>query len=490
MLDSEVESFFFQTKIEGALKMEWVAEELGSIDLGDKRLNERVCQVLKKLSQNPADSIPTACGSWQETKAAYRLFDNKRISPDKVLEPHQAATLQRMKACETILLLQDTTTLTFSTQKQREDIGPIQTDTSRGLFLHPLVAVTPERLCLGVLNCQQWRREKLAHKTPKERKKANYERSIEEKESYRWIIGYRKACEYASILPSSKIVSISDREGDLYDLYEEAQQTPQTERAYWLTRVHYNRAELNSEGNKSGDKIREAAEKTKSVGLIEFVLPNNHPQKGRRVTQAVYVKKVFLSSPDKRKKTSNDKVVEATVIVAKEINVPNHVESIEWILLTNLSVVTYEEACEKIQWYLCRWEIEIYFKILKSGCNVEKLQLSDNNFDICLRLYMIIAWRILFVTMLGRACPEMSCEIVFSSEEWQTAFILTKKTKPPEKALSLNEMIKMLASLGGYMNRKSDPMPGVKTIWIGLRNLQEHIKAREAFSAVYGHTYG
>jgi len=103
---------------------------------------------------------------------------------------------------------------------------------------------------------------------------------------------------------------------------------------------------------------------------------------------------------------------------------------------------------------------------------------------------LIIAWRILYLVMIGRHSPEIPCECVFSKEEWQTTYVIVHRKKPPQIPPSLNEMIRMVASLGGYLNRKSDPDPGIKTMWIGLRNMQEHLKAKEAFEAVYGATCG
>lgn len=102
---------------------------------------------------------------------------------------------------------------------------------------------------------------------------------------------------------------------------------------------------------------------------------------------------------------------------------------------------------------------------------------------------MIIAWRILYVVVMGRHCPDMSCECVFSKAEWQTTYVVVYKKKPPNTPPTLNEMTRMVA-LGGYLNRKSEPEPGVKAMWIGLRNMQEHLKAKEAFKTAYGHTCG
>ena len=132
-------------------------------------------------------------------------------------------------------------------------------------------------------------------------------------------------------------------------------------------------------------------------------------------------------------------------------------------------------------------QIEIYFKILKSGCKIEKLQINDDTrFRPCLALYMIIAWRILYMTMLGRECPDVNCEIVFDKIEWQTAYIVLKHEKPPKDPPPLKEIIKLIASLGGFLNRSGDNKPGPSALWKGVRALYEQVKAREAFELVFG----
>lgn len=470
--------------------MDWVDEEMGGINLGDTRLDTRLCKVMKSLSQNPTDSIPTACGSWSETKAAYRLFENESVNGERILEPHRASTVERMRVCETVLLLQDTSTLNFTTQTDRNDVGPINRDNTRGMFIHPTLAVTPDRECLGVLSYEQWYREKLANKTRQERKRDNHKRELQDKESYRWLAGYRLANEYAKELPTTRVVSVSDREGDLYEIFQEAQEELSEQKAFWLIRSHHKRKPLNKDGKKSSEDIHENTKKEPALGIFEFDLPARNGEKKRKVKQSIHVKTVCLSLPDRKTQVNGYRPVDINVIVATEIDPPKNINPIEWVLLTNLPVDSFEQAQEKIQWYTCRWQIEIYFKVLKSGCKIEKLQLSDANFSACLSLYMIIAWRILFLVALGRECPELPSSCVFSKEEWETVFIMVKKKKPPSNPPKLNDMIRMIASLGGYMNRGAEKEPGPKTLWIGLRNMQEHIKARQAFEDVFGHTYG
>lgn len=472
--------------------MDWVIEELSTLSFGDKRLKKRAQKVLAHLSCNPTDSIPTACGGAGEIKAAYRFFDNDRVTPEKIYKTHFEATLARMQEHPVILMPQDTTVLNFSRQYDRKDAGPTTKDSTKGINLHCAIAVTPEKVCLGVVSSQQWHREELQKLSRKERKEKNYETPIEEKESYRWLENYKKANEYATQLPTTLIVSIADREGDIYDIYEEANKIFAGEGAkgHYLIRAKTDRKVCDEKGKKNNEKIKSTLKSEKPLGRIIINVSETKKRKAREAHMAVYSKEIYIALPDKRKKDKDYKPIKITAILCTETNPPTGAEAIEWLLMTDLPVPTFKDACEKIQWYVCRWQIEIYFKVLKSGCTIEKLQLTDKNFSACLSFYMIIAWRILYVVIMGRYCPDMTCECVFSKEEWQTTYVVVYRKKPPHIPPTLNEMTRMVASLGGYLNRKSDPDPGVKTMWIGLRNMQEHLKAKAAFEAVYGPTYG
>lgn len=472
--------------------MDWVIEEFAALSLGDKRLDKRAKQVLAQLSHNATESIPVACRGGAETKAAYRFFDNDHVTPEKIHATHFEATMARMEKQSIVLLPQDTTVLNFSGQYKRKDTGPTTQDSTKGMHLHCTLAVTPEKICLGVTSCKQWHREALQKLTKRERTKKNYLTPIEGKESYRWLENYRLANEYAMALPNTMVVSMADREGDIYDIFEEANKVFSHEgsKAHYLIRAKTDRAVCDEEGEITGDKIKSTLKSEKSLGELIIHVSETKKRKAREAKMDVYSKTIYIAPPDKWKKEKNYTPITITAILCTEKNPPESAERIEWLLITDLPVPTFEAACEKIQWYTCRWQIEIFFKILKSGCTIEKLQLQDKNFSACLSFYMIIAWRILYVVILGRHCPDISCECVYSQEEWKTTYVVVHRKKPPLIPPTLNEMTRMVASLGGYLNRKSDPEPGVKTMWIGMRNMQEHLKAREAFEAVYGSTCG
>jgi hypothetical protein len=474
--------------------MSWAAEEMRTINLGDKRLNKRLLFLFDKLGNSPNLSIPASCGGWHETKAAYRFFGHERVTTESILKLHIESTLARMRQHSVVLLLQDTTTLNFTGQKEREDIGPINHEKHLGLLLHPILAVTPERLCLGVLDTCHWSREKVRHRTAREKSRDNHKIPLEEKESYRWVKAYRKANEVALQVPETMVVTVADREADIYDLYHEAQHaylSQESTAAYWLVRSSSNRKILNSNGRPDNEKLIEKTKSTSPLCSITFEIPTKEKQIGRLVTQNLYATELTLCPPDRKRKLSTkygDKTVTVTVVIAEEINPPEGQEPLEWVLLTNVKINDAIGAHNILKWYLCRWQIEVYFRILKSGCRIEKLQLTEKHrFDPCLVLYMIIAWRILYLTVLSRECPEVSCELIFSTEEWKIAHIILKKEPPPKEPPPLKVMIKMIASMGGYLNRKNDLEPGPTTLWIGLQRLKDFLLAQQILRDV---TYG
>ena len=310
---------------------------------------------------------------------------------------------------------------------------------------------------------------------------------LKDKESYKWLVSYRKAQEIAEQAPDTMIVTVADREGDLYDLYHEAYTSQQPSSSHWLIRAMINRRVLDEEGNLKTHKLIETVKSTSPIGTIEFELPGRNKTECRKVKQAIYVYKVILCPPDRKRKKTRYQNVETNVVIATEIDPPDNESPLEWILLTNVSIDNAASGYEIVKWYLCRWQIEIYFRILKSGCKIEKLQLeTKSRFDVCLTLYMIIAWRILYLTMLSRKCPDISCDSVFAEEEWKIAYIMTYRKKPPKEPISLASMINIIARFGGYLNRKNDPEPGPASIWNGLHRLRDFIKAKNIYDDVGG----
>ena len=446
--------------------MSALAAELTAIELGDRRRNHRAQRVLEKLGDKPTVSIPAACGGWDETKAAYRLFDYPEVTFDAVLAPHFACTEERLRDYPRVLCVQDTTELDYTTKKDIAGLGPLNYETRRGMYLHPTLALTPERVPLGLLDLYSWAREPGSLGQGK-----NPSRTLEEKESVRWVDGFARVNELAEQLENTRLTYIGDRESDIYDLFVEA---PCPEHgADWLVRVQHQERLL-----ADGRKLRPVLDAAPVLTEVTFERPASNGRPARTVHQQIKAARVTLKAPSRPDRLLPD--VSVTVLLATEIDPPAGEEPLDWVLLTNLPVQTPEQALEKLSWYLCRWQIEVYFKILKSGCRVEQLQLETRErLEPALGFYMIIAWRVLFLTMLGRDCPEMPCDTVFADEEWKAVYLVTQRKVPPEKPPSLDTMVRMIASLGGFLNRKSDGFPGPKTLWIGLQRVPDFVLALE-----------
>ena len=427
------------------MNLTWAQEELLGIKLGDVRLEKRAALLLDELGKKPSASIPIACGGWSETLAAYRFLGNEKCQWTDILAPHTECTQTRMASHPVVLCIQDTTMLDFNGQKI-EGLGPLSYEAQRGMFVHPTLAVTPERLQLGLLDSWMWAREF--------KDKNGIRPGINE--SIRWVEGYERVAERALGLPQTRLVYVADRESDLLALMQKANALNFA--ADLLIRSKHNRLLA-----KDKEKLWDQAGATKPLGQIEFCLPGRKGKPARQVKQELRVIRVKFRSG-----TAGESF-EMTALLAKEINTPAGVKPIEWRLLTNRNPTTLEEAAELIDWYRCRWEIEQFFNVLKNGCKIEELQLSSTDrIETALAFYFIIAWRVGYLLGLGKTCPDMDCEVVFAREEWQAAWIVKYKTLP-QKNPTLNEIVRLIAGFGGFLGRKCDKEPGAKSLWQGLQ---------------------
>jgi Transposase DNA-binding/Transposase Tn5 dimerisation domain len=460
----------------------WVEHELRTVNLPDQRLEKRYRVLLDRFSAKPTLSIPAACNGWSETQAAYRFFDNDRIDPGQLLQPHYDATIERIRQHPVVLIPQDTTEFDL-TRKHEKIGGPLGDENHWGLHDHVSLAVTPERLALGVVNSFTWARDPDDfHK----RKEARF-KPIEEKESFRWLEGYRRASAIAAQAPGTKIISLSDSEGDIYECFAEATKIEGV-KAEWIVRACQNRS-LADEGV---GKLEETVAAGTVLGTLKIEVSARPAQShdgskrrqartARTATVTVQACRVTLQAPWRPGAKLPD--LEVNAVLVREINPPAGEPAIEWLLLTSLPVGTFTEACDVIHYYTCRWEIEVFFRVLKSGCTVQDLQLETaERFENCLALYLIVAWRVLYAMRLGRECPDLPCEVVFAPEEWRAVSQIARG-RPATSMPSLGEMIIMVAELGGYLNRKHDGPPGPQTLWIGMQRTRDFAIAWTVFAA-------
>lgn len=404
---------------------------------------------MERLAAKPTVGIPQACRGWGETIAAYRFFDHDELEWPTILEPHWRQTGQRMAAHPVVLCLQDTTELDFN-GRHTAGLGPLSYEAQRGMYLHPTYAVTPGRIPLGVLDAWMWAREARDAQGKRDGPK----------ESLRWIEGYERIAEAAPQLPDTRLVYVADREADMIGLMARAQElgTP----ADWLIRAAHDRALPDAA------KLWASAGEGEPIGEITFTMGSRHGVKARQVRQRVWLRRINLPA-------GAGHSVTATCLIAREFAAPAGVKPIEWRLLTNREATSLPQAIELIDWYRARWEIEMLFNVLKNGCRVEALQLGTiERLERALALFLVVAWRIVYLMHMGRSCPDLDAELFFDPDEIRGAYLLNDR-EPPLRP-RLNEVLRLIAQLGGFLGRKGDGEPGAKAIWLGLKEV--HVAAK------------
>lgn len=425
--------------------MSWASEEFSTVDLGDKRLNDRLVKLTQQLAAKPTASIPGACGAWGDTAAAYRMLDNERCDWREIIEAHGRATMNRMLDLPVVLCLNDTTELDFNGQTI-QGLGPLSYEAQRGMYLHPTYAVTVDREPLGVLDAWMWARE------PKDKDGKRGGPC----ESTRWIESYERLAERAPDLPQTRLVQVGDRESDILALMQRAQALG------WpvdvLVRSQHNR-------RLPDDTLMwDQVQAQEPLGTIQFSMGARPGHSARVVRQELRVKRVCVDHGELG-------TIEMTCLVASEIGAPAGEKPVCWRLLTNRDATTLQQVAELIEWYRARWEIEMFFHVLKTGCRVEALQLASlPKIERALALFMVVSWRIGRMMRLGRTCPDLPASLMFEPDEIKAAYVLTKKAMPitPPR---LNDVVRRVAMLGGFLARKGDGEPGVKTIWLGLQRV-------------------
>ena len=473
----------------------WVRIEMQDADLGDKRLNRRLDQILSALSKRPTASIPAACGGRNEMVAAYRFFDNEAVAPDKILESHYSSTRKRMAEHQVVLTIQDSTELDFTRpQQQVVGAGPLDGETRWGAFFHPLAAFTPDGLPLGAVWSTMWTRDTAPSRDETESQKRWRLRTtpIEEKESGRWLEGLRQARQVAQELPATQCVCVADSEADIFELFAEPRGVHPVE---WLIRACQDRS-LETEENAEDSAVQRLWDAMAAQPILfTKELPvrgrkplvscdsrrRRQPREDRTAEVEVRAATVTLRPPARRDRQLGE--VTVNVVWVRERNPPAGDAPVEWLLVTTLPIDTIEQVQTVLQYYTVRFLIEVQFRVLKSGCRVEQRLFEHiDRLLPCLAVYWIVAWRTLMLCRLGRSSPDLDCEAVFEPSEWKSVWVAVQRKPLPANPPRLMTMLKLVAQLGGYVNRpnRKDP-PGPQTIWLGLQRARDLAWAWDTF---------
>jgi hypothetical protein len=457
-----------------ASRGDWIDQEFAGSKFKDERLGKRFRVMLAQLSNGPGESIPMVCQDWANTKAAYRFLDNARVDEREILAGHLRSTRERFAASDApVLVLHDTTEFSYFRdniaavgQLHKAHVGNDRRGHARhrvicGILMHSSLVVTTEGLPLGLAAIKFWTRAKFKG-TNALKKRINPTRvPIEEKESIRWLENLQQST--ALLAEPQRCVHIGDRESDIYELFCKAQE----EGTHFVLRTCADR--------RVGDGTHTVATEMKEVsckGLHRIEVQDSKGNRSEAILELKY-RRVRMLPPDGKKKLYPE--ITVTVLHAKERGTPKGRAKINWKLITNLPVQSRSAAIEKLNWYAMRWKIEVFHKILKSGCKAEESRLrTAARLVNLLATFCILSWRIFWLTMINRSVPKASPTLAFTSLEIRLIDqLLEDESKPGSQKKTLNSYVTRLARLGGYLARASDPPPGNKVIWRGMTRLTD-----------------
>jgi hypothetical protein len=436
----------------------WAQEEFGEADLGDVRRNARLVQLATVLGAQPSASLPEATNDPATLKAAYRFFDNHNVRAEAVLASHIQATMRRMQEVDLVLAPQDTTYLDWTDHPHTTGLGPLAASTHRGLIVHTTLAQTPERVPLGLLQQQVWARD------PDIRRQHHHkDRAIADKESQKWLSSLEAVIVARAACPTTRFVSIGDREADVYDLFL-MDRPPGVD---LLIRAAQDRKAEHPEGY-----LWAAMASAALAATITIHMGKRGNQAARDAVLTLRWQQLTLRPPNSRTKEQLPNIT-VWAVWAIEREPPPGMKPVEWLLLTTVPISTTADALERLDWYAARWGIEVWHKVLKSGCAIEERQLeSAARLERCLTLYSVIAWRILYATLLARAAPDVSCSVLLDNDEWQALYCrIHRVALAPSKPPTLRQAVRWIAQLGGFQGRKGDGEPGVSVLWKGFQHL-------------------
>jgi len=464
---------------EGLESTHWAEHEFGGAPLGDQRLGRRLVSSAALQAESPMHAFcNVASADWAAVKGYYRLIDqgeDSAVTPANILAPHRMRTVRRMQAQDTVLCIQDGTDLNFATRAQCTGLGVIGTNQTgaqtRGLHMHSSFAVSSEGLPLGVLR---------AHfEAPQPNEPHDNAKPLEARKSFRWIQGLRDCVELSAQCPDTRIVSVMDREADLFELFDEQRRHPHVE---LLVRAKNNRC-LSREAPSREDKLFERLRSAPEQGRMQVSVTRQSKRpkaskqaaKDRRVARVAEVSLRFerIELAPTAAKFKQHAPLTLCCVHVREEHPPPDTKALEWFLLTTLTIDTPEQAEQIVRWYQLRWRIEDWHRVLKSGCRVEKLAHdSAERLTRAIAMRLVIAWRVMLMTLLGREVPELPAELLFSDLELEVlsayAPTLARPTPPPK---TLGEAVRLTAIVGGYLARNNDGPPGHQLMWCGYARL-------------------
>lgn len=450
----------------------WAQRNFGDCELGDARRTTRAVKLAAQVAAHPDGSTPEQTGLWADCKAAYRLFDRDEVTFEALCEPHWKQTRQR--AAGTYLLIGDTTEISFAAHRDVSGLGPVGNGLGQGFLLHSslMVDLATDQIT-GLAGAELFQRKPVpAEETPKQRK-------ARARESEVW---GRVIQQVGFPPPDARFIHVLDAGADNIEVYCHLHQ----QRAGWVIRVaQKHRIVLDESGERLPLKDHIAAQPL--AGTYELSLRARKNQPARTATLEVRCASLSMPMPGRKTpfiKQCGLSEIPMTVVEAREVNAPKHVEPLHWVLLTDEPADDFDKTWTVLEWYERRPLVEEYHKCLKTGCRVEDRQYAaGERLARVTGLLSVVAVRLLQLKCVARHEPDRPAERVVPGP-WLTMLRALRKGKQEIK--TVGQFFRSLAMLGGFLARKRDGDPGWIVLWRGLKKLTQSLRGAEAMGVRCG----
>lgn len=481
----------------------WAAATFGGAALGDQRRTQRLVYVAEQLATNPGASLPKQTqGSWADLKAVYRLLREEDVTHEKISQPHwQQTREQANEQDEVVLLVHDDTELDYGYDPAIKGLGPIGNGSHRGLFVHSVLAVVPTtttELVLGLAYQEPWVRQP-APRRADGRKQSSKERRQRDRESVVW---WRAVEQVGRPEPGQGWIHVGDRAADMYPFVAKCRQMG----SQFLVRATQNRR-LVQEQEPAGEQeplayLLDEVKSWPAQGERVIEVPSEHERRARKARLLISWGQVQIQPTDlkgRADRRASPLVVWAIHVwepdppckhEAQRARVPREkhghkrrraakphpaaesreaseerVEPLEWILLTSVPTETEQQAWRRGAWYGCRWSVEDFHRGLKTGCRIQQRHLREEaSLERLLALLSPVAVRLLQLRALVYDVPEQPIRALVAPEE---ALVIARRAQVPVEQLTVQQFVREVARLGGFLGRTSDGQPGWQTLWEG-----------------------
>jgi Transposase DNA-binding/Transposase Tn5 dimerisation domain len=434
------------------------SKTFGEVQLGDKRRTQRLIESAAQIAAHPEKPFNQVL-DWNGLRGFYRVCNQETATLAAIQSPHWQQTRLEMAKHPLVLILHDTTDMCFTSHMALKDLGPLGTGEGRGFLQHNSLAVVPEpRQVLGLTYQQLYLRQK----APK--KEHTSKRKLRKRESQLWMQGIE-----ASGRPpeGSQWVDVGDRGADIY----EAMIASLSVGHDFVFRLTQNRDVWLTPERGEFVKVKTFARALASQGRDIVDIPGRGGRQARQAEVEMAATRVWIPAPSGTRQRFAQPVVAAWVVRIWEANPPPGVEPLEWILITSVATDTLPELRQRRDWYARRWMIETYHDVGKNGCSEEDRRFETaEGMEACLAILSLVAVRIFQLRTALECQPEEPAEQVATQEEIE---VLCHFLKQKSGSLTVRDFVRGVARLGGFLGRKRDGNPGVKTLWRGYQRLQD-----------------